>query len=58
MASFVRRMIHWGEVEADLDAEITAHFELLVDRYVEQGMTPEAARRKARLQFGTPDQAK
>ncbi len=36
----------------EFDAEIDAHLELLTQRYVSQGMTEEAARRAARLQFG------
>jgi hypothetical protein len=36
----------------EFDAEIEAHLELLTQQYLSQGMTAEAARRAARLQFG------
>jgi putative ABC transport system permease protein len=57
-ASFVRRIFHLREVEKDLHIEIAVHFELLIERYMEQGLSPEAARRKVRVQFGAPDQVK
>lgn len=40
--------------DADRAAEIEAHVALAVDHYIEKGMTPDAARREARLQFGNP----
>lgn len=36
----------------EFDAEVGEHLELLTQRYISQGMTEEAARRAARLQFG------
>ena len=47
--------------EDDLEEEMRSYFDMLVDRYVESGMTPEAARQKAtefyvKIQIvGTPD---
>jgi predicted permease len=47
-----------SKVEADLAREIAAHLALLEDQYLSQGMTPEDARRAARLAYGGVDQAK
>ncbi len=44
--------------EAELDAEVRGYFEILVDRYMEQGMSRETARRAARVQFEGPEQVK
>lgn len=40
----------------DLDRELRYHFERLVREYVENGMAPEEARRRARLEFGGLEQ--
>ncbi len=47
-----------SRVEADLAREIDAHLALLEDEYLRQGMTPEDARRAARLAYGGVEQAK
>src|SRR5437879_7961840 len=47
-----------SKVEAELAREIGAHLVLLEDEYVRQGMTPEDARRAARLAYGGVEQAK
>ena len=47
-----------SKVEADLAREIDAHLALLEDEYLRQGMTPEDARRAARLAYGGVEQAK
>jgi hypothetical protein len=44
--------------EDELDAEIREYFETIVDRGVTRGLSPEEARRVARLQFGSPEQVK
>jgi predicted permease len=38
-------------MDAELDAEVRSCFEMLVDRYIERGMSHEAARRTARWDF-------
>jgi putative ABC transport system permease protein len=38
--------------DSEVDREIEEHLELLTQRYISQGMTVDAARRAARLQFG------
>src|SRR5246500_1914945 len=47
-----------SKVEAELAREIGAHLALLEDEYLRQGMTPENARRAARLAYGGVAQAK
>jgi putative ABC transport system permease protein len=42
----------FGAREADFDSELIEHLNLLTERYVRQGMTPEDARQAARRQFG------
>lgn len=47
-----------SKVEAELEREIGAHLAFLEDEYLRQGMTPEDARRAARLAYGGVEQAK
>src|SRR6266571_4056469 len=47
-----------SKVEAELAREIGAHLVLLEDEYLRQGMTPEEARRAAKLAYGGVEQAK
>src|SRR5258707_1540383 len=47
-----------AKVEAELAREIGAHLALLEDEYVRQGMTPEEARRAAKLAYGGVELAK
>src|SRR5256886_160655 len=47
-----------SKVEAELAREIGAHLVLLEDEYLRQGMTPEDARRTARLAYGGVEQTK
>ena len=47
-----------SRVEAELAREIGAHLALLEDEYLRQGMTPEEARRAARIACGGVEQAK
>src|ERR1700751_5847425 len=47
-----------SKVEAELAREIDAHLALLEDEYLRQGMTPQDARRTARLAYGGVEQAK
>jgi MacB-like periplasmic core domain len=44
--------------EADLDTELHAHIEALVDANIKQGMTPKDARAAAYREFGGVEQAK
>src|SRR2546430_312598 len=47
-----------SKAEVDLAREIAAHLALLEDEYLRQGMTPEEARRTARIAYGGVEQAK
>jgi predicted permease len=47
-----------SKVEEELAREICAHLALLEDEYLRRGMTPEAARRAARIAYGGVEQAK
>lgn len=54
MANLFRR----SKVDDDIAAELEAHIGLRVDDYVAQGMSPEEARRAARVLFGNPTATK
>src|SRR5215831_17110923 len=47
-----------SRVETELAKEIDTHLAFLEDEYLRQGMTPEDARRAARLAYGGVEQAK
>src|SRR3990170_8365302 len=50
--SFWRNLLRRERVERDLDDELRAMFELLVEENVRAGMTGEEERRVARLELG------
>ncbi|MPY88902.1 MAG: FtsX-like permease family protein [Luteitalea sp.] len=52
MFSLWRNLVHRDRVERDLNEEVRAAFELLVDEKVQAGMRPEDARRTATLELG------
>jgi hypothetical protein len=54
LLALVSRQHRLGEY----DAEVSAHLELLADDLERRGMSPDAARREARRQFGGVDQAR
>ena len=61
MSRFVslwRNLIGRTRVERDLDDELQATFELLVAERLRSGLTPDAARRMARLELGTTESLK
>lgn len=45
-------------LEGDLDEELRSNFQMLVDRLIARGMTPEEARRAAQLEFEGLEQIK
>src|SRR5690349_6676944 len=45
-------------VETELDAEVQAFYETMVDRYIERGLSEQEARRLARIKFGAPENVK
>jgi putative ABC transport system permease protein len=52
------RVFRRAEVDKELDAEVAAYFEILVERYMAQGMSREEAQRTARIKFDGPEQIK
>jgi predicted permease len=56
--SLWRNLVHADRVERDLDEELRAAFELLVEERVRSGMPPDAARRAARVEWGSQESLK
>jgi putative ABC transport system permease protein len=54
----IRGAVTGRRLDAALDAELEAHLEMLAGEYVRRGMSPDAARRAARLRLGGTDQIK
>jgi putative ABC transport system permease protein len=52
------RLLHRQEVERDLDDEVQSYFDILIERGVAGGLSPEQARRAARLACEGPEQVK
>lgn len=52
LSSLWRNLVHRHRVDRELDDELGAMFTLLVDEKIQAGMTPEQARRAARLALG------
>ncbi|MBL8114734.1 MAG: ABC transporter permease [Acidobacteria bacterium] len=48
----------WKKAETDLEREVRFHLDALVAQYESEGMSPAEARRRARLEFGGPEQVK
>ena len=57
-ASLYRRWRHRQQVEEELDSEVQAYFEILVEREMARGRSREEARRAARVEFEGPEQVK
>jgi predicted permease len=53
-----RNLVHRSRVDRDLDEELRAAFELLVDEKVRSGLSPDDARRAARLELGSLESLK
>ncbi|WP_446744003.1 ADOP family duplicated permease [Silvibacterium acidisoli] len=52
----LRSLFLRSHVEAELDEELQAHLEHETEKYIRAGMSPEEAKRKARIAFGGPEQ--
>ena len=48
----LRALFRHRAVEAEMDDELGFHYERQVERYLQAGLNPEEARRRARLDFG------
>ena len=51
-------LLHRNAVESELDAEVRAFYETIVQRFIDRGLSETEARRLARLQFDSPEHAK
>src|SRR5438128_2308183 len=58
LSSLWRNLVHRDLVDRDLDAEMRAMFNLLVEEKVQAGMAPDQARRAAKLEFGSVESVK
>lgn len=58
LASLLRNLLHKQGEERELDEEVRAHEQLLVDENIQAGMNPQEARRQARLEIGGVEQVK
>ncbi len=56
--SFLRNLFSNGRVEQELDQEVHAHLQLLIDENIRTGMSPEEAQRAARIELGGAEQVK
>lgn len=54
----LQRAVRRQRVEEELDAEVQAYFEILIERGMARGLSREEAQRAARLQFGGAEQVK
>lgn len=55
---WLRRLVHKSRTESQLDKELRFHLEQQIADYVDAGMLPEEARRRARLDFGGLERVK
>ena len=54
----LRSLFRRATVNHELDEELHFHLQQQVDKYVQAGLTPEEATRRAQLEFGGLDQIK
>ena len=58
IASIVRTLTSGARLDADLDAELRAHVDLLTEEGIRAGLSPDGARRAALLEVGGVEQVK
>lgn len=58
LRSFLRNILLARRVETDLDEEVQCHLEMLTEENIQAGMSPQEARRAARIEIGGVDQLK
>src|SRR5438876_6980782 len=54
----LRSLFRRKNVEAELDDELRFHFEQQVAKFIQSGLPPQEAKRRARLEFGGTEQIK
>jgi len=57
-ASLYRRLRNQDQAEQELDDEVQAYFEILIERNMARGLSREEAARAARIEFESPEQVK
>jgi putative ABC transport system permease protein len=58
VSSWWRNLLHRSRVERDLAADVASYLELLAEEKMRAGMSPDAARRAARIELGGVEQVK
>jgi predicted permease len=58
VASLYQRLLHRLQAEEELDREVQAYFEILVERYMARGLSREEARRAVRIESEGAEQVK
>ncbi len=58
LRAFWHLLVHRDAIETELDAEVRAFYDTMVERYVKQGHSQQDALRLARLKFQAPEQVK
>jgi predicted permease len=54
----IRRLFHRSHTEKELDQELRFHLDRQIDGYVAAGLSPDQARRRAKLEFGGLERVK
>jgi hypothetical protein len=54
----LRCLLRRKRVETELDEELRSHLEYEAEKYVKSGLSPEEARRRARIALGGLEQVK
>ena len=52
LAARIQALFRRRQLDDDLDQELQSHLELLIEEHLRRGLSPEEARRAARLQVG------
>src|SRR5689334_6556965 len=58
IVSFTRNLLQKRERDADIDNEISSQLELLTDQKIKEGLSPDEARRAAKIELGGVEQLK
>src|SRR5688500_2874172 len=55
---YLRALLRRGSVESEMDEELRHHIELETEKNIRSGLTPEDARRRALIAFGSVDMSR
>lgn len=58
IASLFRSLFHKARLDRELDAELRSYLDLLTEEKIKAGLSPEQARRQARIELGGMEQVK